>query len=76
MFDRRLDTFWQTDAIPPHWICAHFSKQTFLSRLSIFLAIQQDETYTPAELVLYLGNDPTSFDRIPLRRTATPSWME
>jgi hypothetical protein len=27
-------------------------------------------------LVLYLGNDPTSFDRIPLRRTATPSWME
>jgi anaphase-promoting complex subunit 10 len=69
MFDRRLDTFWQTDAIPPHWICAQFSKQTFVSRLSIFLAIQQDETYTPVELVIYVGNDPTSLTEM---RTEEP----
>ena len=24
MFDNKTDTFWQSDAVPPHWICAQF----------------------------------------------------
>jgi anaphase-promoting complex subunit 10 len=60
MFDGKLDTFWQSDAIPPHWIGAQFSKETFLSKLSIYLAIQQDETYTPVELTIHIGDDPSA----------------
>jgi anaphase-promoting complex subunit 10 len=60
MFDGRTDTFWQSDSLPPHWIGAQFSKQTFLSKLLLYLSIQQDETYTPVEFVIYVGNDPTT----------------
>jgi anaphase-promoting complex subunit 10 len=60
MFDGKTDTFWQSDSLPPHWITAQFPKQTLLSKLSLYLSIQQDETYTPVELIVYIGNDPTS----------------
>jgi anaphase-promoting complex subunit 10 len=59
MFDGNLDTFWQSDAIPPHWIGAQFSKETYVSKLTIFLSIQHDDTYTPIEMVVHVGHDPT-----------------
>ena len=66
MFDNKTDTFWQSDAVPPHWICAQFSKQTTLSKLSLYLSIQLDDTYTPTEVVVHVGTDPmnlTEFKR-------------
>jgi anaphase-promoting complex subunit 10 len=73
MFNRSEDDFWQSDAIPPHWIGAQFSAQTFLSKLSVFLAVDRDDTYTPVELVIYIGNDPTSLAEF---KTAEPSKLQ
>ena len=58
MFDGRSDTFWQSDSIPPHYILAQFPKKTYLTKLSLNINIQIDETYTPVEIVLYVGDDP------------------
>jgi anaphase-promoting complex subunit 10 len=66
MFNRSKEDFWQSDAIPSHWIGTQFSEQTFISKLSIFLAVDKDDTYTPVELVISIGNDPTSLTE-PLR---------
>jgi anaphase-promoting complex subunit 10 len=73
MFNRSEEDFWQSDAIPPHWISAQFSEQTFLSRLSVFLAVNKDDTYTPVELVIYIGNDPTALAEF---KTAEPSRLQ
>jgi anaphase-promoting complex subunit 10 len=70
MFNRSEEDFWQSDAIQPHWISAQFSEQTFLSRLSVFLVVDRDDTYTPVELVIYIGNDPTALAEF---KTAEPS---
>lgn len=58
MFDGKTDTFWQSDAAPPHWFSAEFPRQTFLSKISIYLAIQPDDTYTPIELEISVATDP------------------
>jgi len=59
MFDGKKDTFWQSDALPPHFLCAQFSKRTYISKVSIFLSIQNDETYTPTEIAVHIGEDPS-----------------
>ena len=59
IFDGKKDTFWQSDSVPPHFICAQFSKKTYISKLSIYLSIQNDETYTPSEILIFIGDDPT-----------------
>lgn len=67
MLDSGIDTFWQSDAVPPHWITAQFSKRTFLSKLEIFFSIDEDESYSPNDLVIKIGDDPahlTEFKQI------------
>ena len=64
MFDNQTDTFWQSDSVPPHWIGAQFSKKTFLSKVSIYLAMQPDDTYTPIEMAIYTGDDPTTLTEL------------
>ena len=58
MFDGHSDTFWQSDSIPPHFIMAQFPKKTYLTKLSLHINIQLDETYTPVEIILHVGDDP------------------
>lgn len=60
MFNGKTDKFWQSDSTPPHWICAQFSKQTYISKLSMYLSIQEDGTYTPTEIVIHIGDDPSN----------------
>jgi anaphase-promoting complex subunit 10 len=77
MFDRSLKTFWQSDAVPPHWIGAQFSKQTFLSKLSIYLSVDPDDTYTAVELVIYIGSDPTSLTEFKMAEPARlQGWLD
>ncbi|EAY18648.1 hypothetical protein TVAG_062530 [Trichomonas vaginalis G3] len=58
MFDGSNETFWQSDSVPPHYIIAQFSKKTYISKLSMYISIQNDETYTPVEVACYIGSDP------------------
>lgn len=58
MFDGNTDTFWQSDSVPPHFITAQFNKKTYISKLSIFISIQNDETYSPVEIACFIGSDP------------------
>lgn len=60
MLDGKKDTFWQSDSIPPHWISAQFSKQTYITKISFYLSIQNDETYSPSEFIISIGNDPSA----------------
>jgi hypothetical protein len=73
MFNRSQEDFWQSDAIPPHWIGAQFSEQMFISKPSIFLAVDKNNTYTPVELVIPIGNDPTSLTEF---KIAEPSRLQ
>lgn len=58
MFDGSMETCWQSDSTTPHWICAQFSRKTYVSAVMIYLCIHQDETYTPVKLVVQIGDEP------------------
>ena len=64
MFDGKFDTFWQSDAIPPHFIIAQFSKKTYVAKLSIHINVQIDETYTPVEIAIHAGDDPNMMNEV------------
>ena len=58
MFDRKMETYWQSDSFPPHTISVQFSKSTFISKLAIFCAVKMDDTFAPLEIIIQTGNDP------------------
>lgn len=55
LIDGSPDTFWQTDGALPHILRVKFSKRVELCQISFFLAHPLDESFTPEEIVLYVG---------------------
>lgn len=60
MFDDKIETYWQSDSFPPHAIIVQFVKSTFIRKINIFCAVQTDDTFSPSELIIQTGNDPTA----------------
>ncbi len=47
-----------TDGPQPHWIRLQFPRRVPLTRLALYLAPTEDESYTPARLAIRLGTGP------------------
>ena len=58
LFDHNTETCWQSDGRLPHYLLAQFPRQTFISRIEMYLAFHQDDTYIPVELAISIGSDP------------------
>ena len=58
MFYGKKDTFWQSDSQPPHHITVQLSKKTYITKISLYISIKNDETYTPSEIKTFIGSSP------------------
>lgn len=57
LFDGDTGTFWQSDSNPPHAIEARFEKKTYIKEVQLFISLDSDESYTPEEVTVYIGDD-------------------
>ena len=64
LFDNDISTFWQTDSTPPHTVWGQFPKQTFIARVSIYVSLRDDETYTPLEFQIHVGSGPNQMEEL------------
>lgn len=80
LFDGKPDTVWQSDSHPPHWISVEFPRQTFISKVAFYLSRDQDDSYTPIELVVSIGNGPEIKKEVKRHEWTDPrllnGWME
>lgn len=83
LIENNVETFWQSDGPQPHRVTINFYKKTKLTDLWILFSYKSDESYTPQQLSVRIGNgyydlqeiqvidlrEPEGWVRIPL---ATP----
>ncbi|KAJ2767757.1 Anaphase-promoting complex subunit 10 [Coemansia nantahalensis] len=55
LHDGSSETFWQSDGRQPHSISIWFGARQALHRLSLFLDIDRDESYTPCKAAVLSG---------------------
>ena len=80
LLDQNSDTFWQSDGGQPHTITIQFFKKTKICDLWLLLNYRSDESYTPQQVSIRIGNgyydlqeiqvvdlrEPEGYVRIPL----------
>jgi anaphase-promoting complex subunit 10 len=55
--DDNVSTFWQSDGTAPHWINIVFPHRAeSVTRISLYLDEKLDESYTPAQISVRIGN--------------------
>jgi anaphase-promoting complex subunit 10 len=69
--DGKTDTFWQSDAAPPHSIYIIFPRRMTLCELQIYIDHRMDESYTPQILKILSG-----FHYGNLHEIARVSWQQ
>jgi anaphase-promoting complex subunit 10 len=55
LFDRRIDTFWQSDGALPHAIQGQFDQRMHLLEVQLYVSYDEDESYTPQSVVVRAG---------------------
>jgi anaphase-promoting complex subunit 10 len=80
LLDHNNDTFWQSDGAQPHTITIQFFKKTKICDLWLLFNYRADESYTPQQVSIRIGNgyydlqeiqvvdlrEPDGYIRIPL----------
>lgn len=51
------NTYWQTDSLAPHTITIQFIKFLKISKIYLLLNYYLDESYTPHDITIHIGND-------------------
>ncbi|EGG03308.1 uncharacterized protein MELLADRAFT_29060, partial [Melampsora larici-populina 98AG31] len=54
--DDSIHTLWQSEGPQPHFIRIEFPKKTAVSRISIFVDVSMDDSYTPCRLSIAVGS--------------------
>ncbi|KAJ1952877.1 Anaphase-promoting complex subunit 10 [Dipsacomyces acuminosporus] len=57
LYDRNVETFWQSDGEHPHHVSIQFHSRQRLHTVSVYLDIDKDESYTPCKIVLRAGTN-------------------
>lgn len=52
----KLEDFWQSDGVQPHYVDVYFSKGVEIKKIAIFLSTIADESYTPRLINIYAGH--------------------
>ncbi|CDU20703.1 hypothetical protein YYC_01501 [Plasmodium yoelii 17X] len=55
--DNDANTYWQSSSIGPHTITIQFLKLTKVSKIFLLFNYLLDESYTPCEILIKIGND-------------------
>lgn len=55
--DNNPCTFWQTTSFGPHTLTVEFSKLIKISKIFLLFNYLLDESYTPYEIAIHIGND-------------------
>lgn len=55
--DNDANTYWQSSSIGPHTITIQFLKLTQVSKIFLLFNYLLDESYTPCEILIKIGND-------------------
>lgn len=48
-------TFWHSDGPQPHHVTVHFARRVAIQKIALYIAFQQDDSYTPQALLLRAG---------------------
>ncbi|KAJ3012624.1 Anaphase-promoting complex subunit 10 [Thoreauomyces humboldtii] len=54
--DGNPDTYWQSDGPQPHYVNVEFPQRMTLTKVSIYVDLGKDESYTPREINVKAGN--------------------
>jgi anaphase-promoting complex subunit 10 len=77
LLDGTIDTFYQSDGTQPHTITVQFLKTVNIKSLYIYIDQRQDESYTPKEFIIRIGNDIRDLKEICTVNVETPEgWQE
>eukprot|EP00055_Hartaetosiga_balthica_P012823 m.63511 g.63511 ORF g.63511 m.63511 type:complete len:210 (+) comp8073_c1_seq2:57-686(+) len=49
-------TYWQSEGEQPHIVTVEFMKKTEISAISVYVDFEQDESYTPQQITIKIGN--------------------
>ncbi|CAG9472245.1 anaphase-promoting complex subunit 10, putative [Plasmodium vivax] len=60
--DNNVNTYWQSSGIGPHTITIQFFKLTKISKIYLLFNYLLDESYTPYEISIKVGNDENRLD--------------
>ncbi|EUD69034.1 hypothetical protein C922_00726 [Plasmodium inui San Antonio 1] len=60
--DNNVNTYWQSSGLGPHTITVQFFKLTKISKIYLLLNYSLDESYTPYEISIKVGNDENRLD--------------
>lgn len=52
------DKYWQSDGQQPHLLTIHFLRRVEIRAIRFYVDYNQDESYTPTNIVLYAGTGP------------------
>ncbi|KAK6095118.1 hypothetical protein MT418_004576 [Batrachochytrium dendrobatidis] len=77
LHDGNLDTYWQSDGPQPHYINMYFHKCWAIAQVSVYLDFKQDESYTPRQIALRVGNRVQDLYQISQLELNEPSgWID
>ncbi|KAI8318871.1 galactose-binding like protein [Martensiomyces pterosporus] len=65
LYDRSVDTFWQSDGQHPHHISLQFPTRQQVHAVSLYLDIDADESYTPCRILVRAGT--SQYDVQPIK---------
>lgn len=55
LHDNQTATYWQSDGQQPHHACAHYTSRQAIYQISLYLDVDQDESYTPCKVSILSG---------------------
>lgn len=62
--DGDIESYWQSDAQQPHWICVNFHRKQRVQKVALYLDYSLDESYTPKRIAIRAGNSTSSIQDI------------
>ncbi|KAG0150923.1 hypothetical protein CROQUDRAFT_713141 [Cronartium quercuum f. sp. fusiforme G11] len=75
--DDSIHTLWQSEGPQPHFIRIEFPKKTAVSRISIFVDVTMDDSYTPCRLSIAVGSFKQDLQVIKLVELRNPrGWQD
>ncbi|CDK27318.1 unnamed protein product [Kuraishia capsulata CBS 1993] len=69
-------SYWQSDALQPHFIEIHFTKKISIERLSLFMDYKSDESYTPLQITVFAGSGEHDLAEVKTSEFVEPSGWE
>ncbi len=74
--DGNLETFWQSDGTQPHLVTVQWHRRVELSELWLCCVYKADESYTPCQLSIRIGNGNQDFQEVQVVELKEPeSWV-